>query len=136
MYFVSYLLKNIETRYSFLEKLSLALTLMARKLHSYFLSHPITVLTNSSLSLVLLNLDASGYLIKWMTELSKYDIQYLPRTAIKAQALTDFLTKITGRESLEALKIFVNGLATKKGNGIGVLLCSPQGDTLQLDVKL
>ncbi|XP_074580899.1 uncharacterized protein LOC141837384 [Curcuma longa] len=109
---------------------------MARKLRPYFLAHPITVLTNSNLGRVLLNPDASGRLIKWTTELSEYDIQYQPRTAIKAQALADFLTEVVGGESMETWKIYVDGSATKNGSGVGVVLCSPQGETLQLAVRL
>ncbi|XP_074560279.1 uncharacterized protein LOC141816393 [Curcuma longa] len=109
---------------------------MARKLRPYFLAHPITVLTNSNLGRVLLNLDASGRLIKWTTELSEYDIQYQPRTAIKAQALADFLKEVVSGESTETWKIYVDGSATKNDSGVGVVLCSPQGETLQLAVRL
>ncbi|XP_074570542.1 uncharacterized protein LOC141827199 [Curcuma longa] len=109
---------------------------MARKLRPYFLSHPITVLTNSNLGRVLLNPDSSGRLVKWTTELSEYDIQYQPRTAIKAQALADFLTEVTGRDTTGVWKVFVDGSSTKGGSGVGVVLSSPHGDTLQLAVKL
>ncbi|XP_074556284.1 uncharacterized protein LOC141812149 [Curcuma longa] len=120
IYFASHLLKDAETRYTSLEKLALALTLMARRLRPYFLSHPIVVLTNSGLGRILLNLDAFERLVKWTTELSEYDIQYLSRTAIKVQALADFLTEITGHESTETWKVFVDGSANKKGSGVGV----------------
>lgn len=136
VYFTSHLLKDAETRYTTLEKLALALVLMARKLRPYFLSHPVTVLTNSNLGRVLLKPDVSGWLIKWMTELSEYDIQYLPRTAIKAQALAKFLTEVTGQESSKTWKIYVDGSATKKGSGVDILLHSPQGDVLQVAIKL
>ncbi|XP_074574071.1 uncharacterized protein LOC141830566 [Curcuma longa] len=76
---LGHILKDAELRYSSLEKLALALTLMAHKLRPYFLSHPIIVLTNSNLGRVLLNPDSSGRLVKWTIELSEYDIQYQPR---------------------------------------------------------
>ncbi|XP_074567100.1 uncharacterized protein LOC141823752 [Curcuma longa] len=82
------------------------------------------------------NSEASGRLIKWMVELSEYDIQYLPRTAIKAQALADFLTEVQGPKDQEAWKVYVDGSATKSCSGVGVLLQSPQGDSLQLAIKL
>ena len=34
-------------------------------------------------------------MIQWAIELSQFDIEYLPRTAIKAQALADFIAKFT-----------------------------------------
>lgn len=69
------------------------MVLNAHQLRPYFLSHPITVLINSTLGHVLSNSDASWRLIKWTTEFSAYDLQYQPRIAIKAQALADFLAK-------------------------------------------
>lgn len=84
-----------------MEKLALSLVLTVRRLQPYLLSHPVTVLTNSALDRVLTNLETSEQLIKWATELSEYDIQYQPRTTIKAQALTDFLTKTSSMEVQE-----------------------------------
>ena len=37
----------------------------------------------------------SGRVSKWAVELGQYDIRYQPRTAIKAQVLTDFLVEFT-----------------------------------------
>lgn len=45
MYYISYLFKGAELRYTALEKLTLGLTLTTRWLRPYFLSHPIVVLT-------------------------------------------------------------------------------------------
>ncbi|KAL0396353.1 UNVERIFIED_CONTAM: hypothetical protein Scaly_0083700 [Sesamum calycinum] len=39
---------------------------------------------------------ASGRLVKWAIELSEYDILYLPRTTIKAQALADLVFEMMG----------------------------------------
>ncbi|XP_073137174.1 uncharacterized protein [Henckelia pumila] len=91
--FVSHALKGPELNYLTQEKLALALVITARKLRPYFLSHPITVLTNSVLGKIATNLDASGRLIRWIIELSEYDIKFEPRTAIKAQALAYFLAE-------------------------------------------
>jgi hypothetical protein len=44
---------------------------------------------------ILNNREATGKIAKWATELSKYDIVYKPRKVIKAQALSDFVTKWT-----------------------------------------
>ena len=42
--------------------------------------------------------DAIGRLIQWSIELSEFDIDYQPRTAIKAQALADFIAEFTTKE--------------------------------------
>ncbi|XP_073275462.1 uncharacterized protein [Primulina huaijiensis] len=86
-------LKGAEIRYSGLKKLTLALVMMARCLRPYSLSHPIVVLTNSSLGRILTHSDMFGRLVRWTTELGGYDMQYEPRTAIKIKALDDFLAE-------------------------------------------
>ncbi|KAL0416784.1 UNVERIFIED_CONTAM: putative protein K02A2.6 [Sesamum latifolium] len=53
-----------------------------------------------------------GRFIKWAVELSEYDISYLPRTTIKAQALTDFVSEMTGAPPEETPRTR-NGCYTK-----------------------
>ncbi|XP_042413219.1 uncharacterized protein LOC122002198 [Zingiber officinale] len=136
VYFFSHLLKGAESRYMALEKLVYGLVLMAQRLRPYFLSHPITVLTNNTMGRALTNVEVVGWLIKWATKLGEYDIQYQSRTAIKAQALADFLTEVHQTSSEEIWKIYVDGSANHHGSGVGVLVISPQGDILQLAVRL
>ena len=40
-------------------------------------------------------LEAVGRMVQWAIELSQFDIEYHPRTAIKAQALVDFIAMFT-----------------------------------------
>ncbi|XP_042426235.1 uncharacterized protein LOC122014118 [Zingiber officinale] len=136
VYFFIHLLKGAESRYTTLEKLVYRLVLMARRLRPYFLAHPITVLTNSTMGKALTNVEVVGHLIKWATELGEYDIQYQPCTTIKAQALADFLMEVHQTDSDETWKIYIDGSATQQGSGVGILLISPQGDILQLAVRL
>ncbi|XP_075499329.1 uncharacterized protein LOC142537720 [Primulina tabacum] len=125
-----------EIRYSGLEKLSLALMMMARRLRPYFLSHTIVVLTNSPLGRILTHSDMSGHLVNWTTELGEYDIQYEPRTAIKAQALADILAENVHRENEDPWKVYVDGSSSKDGSGVGVVLISPAGEEVKLAVRL
>ncbi|KAL0416782.1 UNVERIFIED_CONTAM: Retrovirus-related Pol polyprotein from transposon opus [Sesamum latifolium] len=92
IYYVSKILNRAEGRYPPIEKMALALVITARKLRPYFLSYPMGVRTNTPLKQVLGKPEACGQLVKWVIELSEYDISYLPRTTIKAQAwLTSYL---------------------------------------------
>ncbi|XP_042443940.1 uncharacterized protein LOC122029047 [Zingiber officinale] len=84
----------------------------------------------------LTNVEVASRLIKWATELGEYNIVYQPRTAIKAQALADFLTEIHQPDSEETWRVYVDGSATRQGSDVGVLLISPQEDVLQLAVQL
>ncbi|XP_074577626.1 uncharacterized protein LOC141834082 [Curcuma longa] len=65
----------------------------------YFSSHLLKDVKTHNLGWVLTQPEASGRLIKWTVELDEYDIQYQPRSAIKAQALADFLAKVPEDEA-------------------------------------
>ncbi|XP_042410237.1 uncharacterized protein LOC121999652 [Zingiber officinale] len=93
-------------------------------------------MTNSPLGRVLLNPEVSGRLIKWTIELSKFDIQYQPRTTIKAQPLANFVTEVQNPEPEATWRIYVDESSTRQGSGIGILLISPQEERMHLSVQL
>ncbi|KAK1587938.1 hypothetical protein Q3G72_018410 [Acer saccharum] len=95
IYYTSKSLLPAETRYSPAEKMALALITAARKLRPYFQAHKIGVYTNCPLKLILQKPEVSGRLTKWAIELSEFDVEYLPRTTIKAQAVADFVAEFT-----------------------------------------
>ena len=95
IYYVSKSLLQAETRYSSLEKLSLALIMACIKLKPYFESHPICVRTNYPLKTIMSKPELSSRMSKWSVRLSTYDLTYEPRTAIKSQALADFVADFT-----------------------------------------
>ena len=65
MYFVSKVLFNSKTRYSQIQKLLYAVLITKRKLHHYFESHPVIVVTSFPLDEVIQNQDATGRTAKW-----------------------------------------------------------------------
>jgi len=134
VYYASKRLLDAETRYPQMEKLALALVVTARKLRHYFQAHSIQVLTNHPLRQVLQKPDASGRLLKWSIELSQFDIDYKPRTAIKGQALADFVAEFTGLpidadEEVQPVrwKLYVDGSSNDNGSGAGLVLHTPEG---------
>ena len=84
-----------------MEKLILALVTAARNLRPYFQAHTIEVPTEYSMKQVLHKPETSGRLMKWVIELSEFDIRYKPKTAIKGQVLADFVMEFTSTETIE-----------------------------------
>ncbi|KAK4403978.1 Ribonuclease HI [Sesamum angolense] len=77
-------------------------------------------------------------MVKWAVELSEYGIEYHPRSAIKAQALVDFVVEMTaeeGEHKQQWWKLFVDGSSTLQGSGAGVILETPQGDKIQYGLR-
>ena len=102
IYYVSKSLLDAETRYSHLEKLILALVMASTKLRHYFETHTIRVKTNYPRKNVLRKPEMSGRMAKWSVKLSAYDLVYEPRTAIKSQALADFVADFSSDMQHEA----------------------------------
>ncbi|GLT55177.1 hypothetical protein SLA2020_283210 [Shorea laevis] len=92
-------LRGAEARYPQIEKLAFVLVTSARKLRPYFQAHTIRVLTDHPLKKVLFKPDTSGRRVNWAIELGEFDIEYLPRTAIKGQAMADFIAKFTNLDN-------------------------------------
>ena len=95
VYYTSKALLPAETRYSPAEKMALALVTTARTLRPYFQAHKIQVYTNCPLKLILQKPEVSGRLAKWAIEMSEFDIECLPRTSIKGQAVAYFVAEFT-----------------------------------------
>ncbi|XP_061375349.1 uncharacterized protein LOC133317499, partial [Gastrolobium bilobum] len=73
-------------------------------------------------------------MISWSIELLEYDIIYEPRQAIKVQVLADFLVEMThlheAEDSVDWV-IYVDRSSNIKGSGVGVIVESPQGITVE-----
>ncbi|XP_059638784.1 uncharacterized protein LOC132281065 [Cornus florida] len=96
VFYVSKTLTEAERCYSKAEQVILSLVHAKRKLRHYFESHPISVLTTFPIRVILHKPDLSGRITKWAIELSSFDITYEPRTAVKGQAVANFLLECIG----------------------------------------
>uniref|UniRef100_A0A2N9EW67 Integrase catalytic domain-containing protein n=1 Tax=Fagus sylvatica TaxID=28930 RepID=A0A2N9EW67_FAGSY len=139
VYYTSRALRGAEERYPPMEKLAFALVTAARKLRPYFQAHTIILLTNHPLRKAMNKPDAAGRLIQWSIELSEFDIDYRPRTAIKAQALADYIAEFTTKddepkednEQTSRWTAYIDRSSTKNVGGIGIILKSPEGRTIR-----
>ncbi|GAA0156433.1 hypothetical protein LIER_13935 [Lithospermum erythrorhizon] len=95
IYFVSHVLRDMEERYPIIDKAAFTLVISARKLKAYFESHAIQVVTDQPLKRVLYSPALSGLLTTWAVELCEFEISYVPRTSVRAQAMEDFVTECT-----------------------------------------
>ena len=140
VYYCSRALRGVEERYPRMEKLILALVTAARKLRPYFHAHTIEIPTEYPMKQVLYKPDTSGRLMKWVIELSEFDIIYESKTAIKGQVLADFVMEFTLTKPTESTqtttylpiwRLSVGGAANAQGSGAGLILTSPEG----IDIK-
>uniref|UniRef100_A0A2N9F606 Reverse transcriptase/retrotransposon-derived protein RNase H-like domain-containing protein n=1 Tax=Fagus sylvatica TaxID=28930 RepID=A0A2N9F606_FAGSY len=78
-------------------------------------------------------------------EESEFDVNYRPRTAIKAQTLADFMVEFTVKdnkpkeeEERDAVRwtIHTYGSSTKNAGGVGIILKSPEGDVIKRAIRL
>ncbi|XP_074323201.1 uncharacterized protein LOC141660138 [Apium graveolens] len=147
IYYVSQVLKEAETRYPNLEKFALAFVHSSRKLRQYFQGREIRLVTDYQLRKIIHKLDASRRLVNWAIELSQFNIKFVPRMAIKVQALAEFVMKCTFPEQQppapsgpayedanpgpSSWKLYVEGSSTAERSGAGLILISPEGFTIQ-----
>ncbi|KAL5541056.1 hypothetical protein UlMin_042629 [Ulmus minor] len=114
-------------------------------LRPYFQAHTIIIPTKFPLKQVFQKPEASGRLAKWSIELGEFDIQFKPRTAIKGQALADFIAeftytpemseKLTTQTQNSQWKLYVDGSSTENSSGAGIILLSPDGVKLSCAVR-
>ena len=141
VYYASRALRGAEERYPPMEKLAFALVTTARKLKPYFQAHTVVVLTDRPLRRAMSNLDAAGRLALWAIELSEFDIQYRPQTAMKGQVVADFIAEFThdedkGAEESPQWSVHMDGSSNKQARGAGVVLLSLEGDVVECMIHL
>ena len=81
--------------------------------------------------------DAAGHMVQQAIELSQFDIEYRPRTTIKAQTLADFIAEFTlPNPDLEAeyWMIYADCSSVVRLRGVGLIVTSLEKDVLKYGV--
>jgi hypothetical protein len=91
VYFISEVLHEAKTRYLEVHKLVYAVLITSRKLRLYFQAHRISVVTSYPLRAILHNPNTTGNITKWAAELAEFELDFVPRHAVKSQVLADFI---------------------------------------------
>ena len=78
-------------------------------------------------------------MVQWVVEPSQFDIEYKPRTAIKAQALADFIVEFTLLDLDQEAKywtVCIDGSFVAGLRGVNIIMMSPEKDVLKYGVQL
>jgi ribonuclease HI len=142
VYFLSEVLSPLKQCYLHYQKLAYSVFLTAQKLRHYFTVHSIIVVNEAPLSNILNNPEVTERVSLWGIELSPLDITYKKRKAIKSQILPDFIAEWlelqnAGPPDLSSVwTMYFDGFKRVEGAGAGVVLTSPQGDTLKYVLQM
>jgi hypothetical protein len=142
VYFISEVLGPSKKKYPQVQKLLYVVLLTARKLRHYFDEHKVIVVTGFPIGDILHNQEAIGRIAKWACEKGAHDIEFRPHTAIKTQALVDFVSKWTEQqvpdnpEAAEVWQMYFDGSLKLQGAGAGILFIAPRGDQLKYAFQL
>ena len=87
------------------------------------------------------NPKAAGRMVLWAIKLSKFDVQYRLRTAMKGQVVADFIVKFTnmegqGAEEHHQWSIHTDGSSNRLAGEAGIVLHSSEGDEIKCMVCL
>jgi hypothetical protein len=140
MYFISTVLYNARERYTMQQKLLYTLLIASRKLHHYFQGHPIKVVTDRLLEIILRNPNVTGRVAEWAVELQPFEISFKATKVIKSKALAEFTIEwtdpftdeppeaesmLSGEEAPSLWVMHFDGAFNLPGMGASIVLTSP-----------
>ena len=99
VYYLSRVLNPVETRYTPIEKLCLALYFACMQLRHYLIKSQVYVVSQTDLMKYMLRRPLIiGQIGKWSLAFSEFTLVYFPHKSVKGQALANFLADYTSLE--------------------------------------
>ena len=85
--------------------------------------------------------EVAGRMALWAIELSEFDVQYHPRTAVKGQIVADFIAEYTqsegkGAEGLGLWSIHTDGSSNQHAGGAGMVIQTSERDKIECMFRL
>jgi hypothetical protein len=148
--YVSKRLLDAKTRYSFIEKFCFSLYYACTKLRHYLLASTCIIACQTDVIKHMLHRQIlRGRLGKWAYGLIEYDLVFESLKTMKGQVVADFVVEhwvdIVHGDSLSldtkfisctSWKLYFDGLACSSGQGIGVVIISPNGDNFEATSRM
>jgi ribonuclease HI len=148
--YVSRRLLDAETRYSFIEKLCFLLYYACAKLRHYLLASTCIVSCQTNVIKHMLHRPIlRGRLRKWAYALIEYDLVFESLKTMKGQIVADFIVEHqvdvehddslyldTNFISCTSWKLCFDGSTCSSGQGIGIVIVSPNGDDFEASSQL
>jgi hypothetical protein len=151
VYFVSTVLCNTRECYTMQQKLLYTLLIASRKLRHYFQGHPLKVVSDRPLEIILRNPNVTGRVVEWAVELQPFEISFGTTKLIKSKALAEFTAEWTdpfideplevdstlpGEEAPGLWVMHFDDAFNLPGAGARAILTSPSGDKLFYTIQL
>ena len=146
VYYLSRVLNDVETRYTFIEKLYLALYFSYLKLKYYLIPSEVYVISQTDvIKYTLSSPILHGRVGKWMLTLTEFSLHYVPTKSIEGQILANFLVdhlcvdikeNLVNFIELKPWKLFFDDSYHRKGVGVGILSESPNEEPTKFQFEL
>jgi hypothetical protein len=142
VYFINEVLSESKVHYPTIQKLLYGILIISKKLRHYFDAYNILVVTDFPLADILHNRDATGHISKWAVKLGALTLDFKPRTAIKSQALVDFMAEWRENQveapanQPEHWVMYFDNSIKLKGGGARVLFISLIGKQLKYMIQI
>ena len=142
-----------EEKYDMVEKTCLIMIWATMKLRHYFQSYKIQVVLKIDPLRYLFQVPAlTGKMSRWLVLLTEFHIEYIMTKVIKGRAVVEFLAlnTVEGEEQwnlefpyenlalieCQEWKFYFDGAVNNRGAGLGVILVTPEGETILMANKL